>query len=129
MLGTTAEFANGLDNALNAAAITVPAEVKQGLQRIADVPIHFADAMARRAPALQKTADARAPQLRANAATLQALGLQAGESAKVRQGGGCAVLTVALDAAVPDNCLRVAAAHPTTASLGAMFGDISVERA
>ena len=77
----------------------------------------------------QKTADALAPQLRANAATLQALGLQAGESAKVRQGGGCAVLTVALDAAVPDNCLRVAAAHPTTASLGAMFGDISVERA
>lgn len=129
VLGATAEFANGLDNALNAAAITVPAEVKQGLQRIADVPIHFADAMARRAPALQKTADARAPQLRANAATLQALGLQAGESAKVRQGGGCAVLTVALDAAVPDNCLRVAAAHPTTASLGAMFGDISVERA
>ncbi|WP_415033956.1 NADH-quinone oxidoreductase subunit NuoG [Azonexus sp.] len=123
------EFAAGLDNALNGVAIQLPAAQSPALQRIADVPIHFADAMARRAPALQKTADARAPQLRANAQTLAQLGLTVGAQAKVSQGSGSAVLTVALDAAVPDQCLRVAAAHASTATLGAMFGEISVERA
>jgi NADH-quinone oxidoreductase subunit G len=31
------------------------------LQRIADVPIHFADPLARRAPSLQQTRDAARP--------------------------------------------------------------------
>ena len=32
-----------------------------GLARVADVPIHFADMLARRSPALQLTRDATAP--------------------------------------------------------------------
>ena len=50
VLGKGAEFVAGLDNGLNGVAISVPA-ASNLLQRIADVPINFADPMARRAPA------------------------------------------------------------------------------
>jgi NADH-quinone oxidoreductase subunit G len=99
------------------------------LERVSDVPIHFADAIVRRAPSLQLTRDATPPTARMSVATLAALGLQAGDAVRVRQGGGTAELTAARDDGVPANCVRVAAAHPTTAGLAAMFGAISVERA
>jgi NADH-quinone oxidoreductase subunit G len=60
---------------------------------------------------------------------LARLGLKAGDRVRVRQDGGEAVLEVALDEGLADGVLRVAAAHPATARLGAMFGEISVERA
>ncbi len=129
VLGSGKEFAVGLDNELNDVALALPAAANGGLQRIADVPIHFADAMARRAPALQQTADGKAPTLRAAAATLAALGIEAGAMVRVRQGDGVATLLAQADDKVPANCVRVAAAHPTTAMLGEMFGAISVERA
>jgi NADH-quinone oxidoreductase subunit G len=47
----------------------------------------------------------------------------------VTQGRGVAVLAAAIDAKLPDNVVRVSAAHPSTASLGGMFGAISVEKA
>jgi NADH-quinone oxidoreductase subunit G len=33
-----------------------------------------------------------------------------------------------LDTGLPDDCVRVAAAHAATANLGALFGAITVER-
>jgi NADH-quinone oxidoreductase subunit G len=129
VLGDDKEFAAGLDNGLSGVAVALTAVASGGLQRIADVPIHFADAMARRAPALQQTADGKAPILRAAAATLAALGIEAGATVRVRQGDGVATLLAQADDKVPANCVRVAAAHPTTAMLGEMFGAISVERA
>lgn len=60
VLGKDAEFVANLDNGLNGVAIQLPSAV-EGLQRIADVPINFADPMARRSPALQQTADGVAP--------------------------------------------------------------------
>ncbi len=128
VLGKGTEFVSSLDNGLNGVAINLPAAV-EGLQRIADVPINFADPMARRAPALQQTADSVAPTARLNEVTLAKLGLVAGAAAKLRQGQGEAVLNLKLDNGVPDDCVRVAAAHVTTATLGDMFGPISVERA
>ena len=62
-----------------------------------------------------------------NAATLARLKLGEGTAVRVRQGGGEAMLTLALDAGVPDGCVRVAAAHPSTRTLGPMFGPIAVE--
>ena len=56
-------------------------------ERVADVPIYFADPLVRRAPSLQKTRDARAPLARVNAATLAALKLTDGGAARVRQAG------------------------------------------
>ncbi len=100
-----------------------------GLQRVAEVPIYFADALVRRAPALQRTRDAAPPRARMNAALASQLGIAAGEQVSVRQNGGEAILELAIDDTVAPGCLRVAAAHSATAGLGPMFGEISVERA
>lgn len=47
-------FAAGLDNAISDLALSLAPGVG-GLQRIADVPIYFADALVRRGAALQQT--------------------------------------------------------------------------
>ena len=98
-----------------------------GLQRIADVPIYFADGLARRAPALQKTRDAQAPAARKNAVTLAGVGAADGRTVRVKGSEGSAVLNAVLDNTVPDGCVRIAAAHPSTASIGALNDMIVVE--
>jgi NADH-quinone oxidoreductase subunit G len=60
---------------------------------------------------------------------LRSLGVEAGGKVKLKQDGGEAVLEAAVDESLPADCVRVAAGHPATAGLGAMFGAISVERA
>jgi NADH-quinone oxidoreductase subunit G len=107
----------------------VPVAGGATLERVADVPIYFADPIVRRAPSLQETADAAPPRARANRALLARLGLKPGDRVRVRQEGGEALLEVAADDALADGVLRVATAHPATAALGAMFGEIAVERA
>ena len=99
-----------------------------GLERIAEVPIYFTDAIVRRAPALQETSDARAPAARLSVALAQQLGVADGAMVRVTQGSGNAVLEVVIEAGLPDNAVRIAAAHKATATLGAMFGPISVEK-
>jgi NADH-quinone oxidoreductase subunit G len=129
VLGKGVEFVGGLSNDLNGVAIALPTTAADGLQRIADVPINFADPMARRAPALQQTADAVAPAARINEQTLAQIGLAENVQVRVRQGAGEAVLVAKTDNNVPVGCVRVSAAHASTAMLGDMFGSISVERA
>jgi NADH-quinone oxidoreductase subunit G len=60
--------------------------------------------------------------------TLAALGVNAGERVRVRQAGGQAELVAQADAGLAPGCVRIAAAHLSTAALGAMSGDVSVER-
>jgi len=122
--------ADRLDNRVNGLALQLDT-ASPGLERIAEVPIYFADALVRRAPALQKSRDGVLPTARMNAAMLAKFGLTAGDQVRVRQGKGEALLVAALDAGLPDGCVRVAAAHPLTAALGAMSGELqlSVERA
>ncbi|MDR2364556.1 MAG: NADH-quinone oxidoreductase subunit NuoG [Zoogloeaceae bacterium] len=124
-----ADFAAGLDNGLTDASATLAFSETQGLERIADVPIHFADPIARRAAPLAQTADAAPPTARIAAVTLGRLGIQAGETVVVRQGAGSARLVAARDDSVPNGCARVAAGHAATAALGEMFGSIRVEAA
>ena len=100
-----------------------------GIQRIADVPIYFADPLVRRSPPLQKTKDALPPRARMNARLMQNVGVSAGDEVVVRQNGSAAKLRAALDDTVPDECVRIAAAHPSTASLGPMFAELEVEKA
>ncbi|RLJ63474.1 NADH-quinone oxidoreductase subunit NuoG [Sulfurisoma sediminicola] len=126
VLGGKAEFVSGLDNGVDGVAVELPAV--SGIERVADVPIHFADALARRAPSLQATADAAAPTARMNAATLARTGVVAGDMVNIGAGGTVS-LVAQLDAGVPDNCVRIAAAHSATAGLGAMFANVTVERA
>ncbi|HEY5896021.1 MAG TPA: molybdopterin-dependent oxidoreductase, partial [Burkholderiales bacterium] len=103
--------------------------VGSGLQRIADVPIYAADPLVRRSPPLQKTKEAQPPKAWMNSRVMRELGVSAGQPVTVKQGDGTATLAAALDDALPDGCVRVAAAHPATASLGAMSGAVSVQKA
>ncbi len=125
-LGGKPEFVAGLDNAVKPGALQL-ADEASGLQRVADVPIHFADPLVRRAPSLQATKDAVAPTARMNAATLASLGIAAGQQVKVGAGG--TALKAELDAGVPGNCVRIPAAHASTVAVGPLFGSLIVERA
>jgi NADH-quinone oxidoreductase subunit G len=100
-----------------------------GLQRVADVPIYFADAIARRSEPLLRTADAQAPLAHLPASLAEQLDVKSGDKVKVSQGSGSAILVASIDKSLPAGAVRVAAAHPSTATLGAMFGAINVEKA
>jgi NADH-quinone oxidoreductase subunit G len=60
---------------------------------------------------------------------LQKLGVLSGDAVKVNQGKASVHLEVRADDSMPVATARVAAGHPVTAELGAMFGTITVERA
>ena len=110
--------------------LNVPAFTENpSLQRIADVPIYFTDAIVRRAASLQKTSDAAPPLAYLSSTLFAKLGLQVNDKVIVRQGSGSATLKAAIGVGQPDHVVRVAAGHPSTATLGAMFGSIVVERA
>jgi NADH-quinone oxidoreductase subunit G len=97
----------------------------QGIQRIADVPIYFADPLVRRSPPLQKTRDARPPRALMNSRLLAKLGIAAGQPVLVN---GSVKLMAALDDKLPEDCVRIAAAHPLTAALGPMFGAVTLAK-
>jgi NADH-quinone oxidoreductase subunit G len=99
-----------------------------GLQRIGEVPIYAADAIVRRARALQRTRDAAPPVAWMNRALYEKLGLREGDAVRVRQGGGEAVVPAGIDDKLPADCIRLAAARPETAALGPMLGGITAER-
>jgi NADH-quinone oxidoreductase subunit G len=116
---------SGLGNAVSGSFAARGAAAK--LERIAEVPLYAGDPVVRRAPSLQKTAEARASATaRMGAALYASLGLAAGDRVRVRQGGGDAVLVAALDATVPEGCVRVARGLPETAQLGE--GEMTVEK-
>ena len=127
-LGDPTKLAARLDNT-TAAPIQLM-EAATGLQRLADVPIYATDALVRRAPALQATADAKlAAHASLPAALWQQLGLADGDRVRVSQGGASAELPARLDARLDANVVRVPAGLAETATLGAMFGAITVEKA
>jgi NADH-quinone oxidoreductase subunit G len=97
----------------------------QGIQRIADVPIYFADPLVRRSPPLQKTRDARPPRALMNSRLLTRLGIAAGQPVLVND---AVKLMAALDDKLPEDCVRIAAAHPSTAALGPMFGTVTLSK-
>ncbi|HEV3008162.1 MAG TPA: NADH-quinone oxidoreductase subunit NuoG [Burkholderiales bacterium] len=100
-------------------------EKAQGVQRIADVPIYFADPLVRRSPPLQRTRDARPPRAWMNSRVLGTLGVSAGQPVLVN---GSVKLMAALDDKLPDDCVRIATAHPTTAGVGPMFGGVTLAK-
>ena len=125
---------DGLDltsmlNNLTRLALPVPQAENAGLERAADVPLYFTDAIVRRAAALQQTIDAKPPRAVLSSELAQQLGVTDGATVRVKQGSGSAVLACAIDDSQPANVVRIAAGHPSTAVLGAMFGAISVEKA
>jgi len=132
VLGSPGQLASRLDNAIDFVPSAPATAAASGIERIAEVPIYHVDSLVRRAPALQQTNDARRQRATMNAATLAKLNLTAGEFARFVQGDGeraaAAVLTAEVDERVPDGCIRLPAALPTTAGLGAMTGTVTAER-
>ncbi|MCL2875401.1 MAG: NADH-quinone oxidoreductase subunit NuoG [Betaproteobacteria bacterium] len=112
----------------NVAAVEPSAARVEALQRVADVPVYFADPLVRRAPSLQKTADAAAPVARMPLATLTALGVQPTDKVRVKGTGGSVELQVEVDENLAPGCIRIAAAHASTVPLGPLHGELSVER-
>jgi NADH-quinone oxidoreductase subunit G len=89
------------------------------LMRIAEVPMYAVDAIVRRAPSLQKTADNPPPAARLNTAQAGKLGLANGLTVQVVMAQGVARLELVLDERVPDGCVLVPAGHSETSMLGA----------
>ena len=118
-----------LNNRIEGIALKVNSTNSAALQRVTDVPIYFADALVRRANALQKTGDAAIPCARLHGDELQKLGLQPGDTVRVAQGNASVQLKVSRDDRLPPGVVRIAAGHPATAALGPMFGELSLERA
>ncbi len=124
--GLAERIAARLSNATDAGV--QPAAPSSGLERIADVPIYATDPMVRRSAPLQATADAQAPAVGLGAQLWNELGLASGATVRVRQGDATAVLPARLDTGLARDVVRIAAGHPATAMLGAMFGPVSVEK-
>lgn len=99
-----------------------------GIQRIGEVPIYQADPIVRRAGSLQRTRDAAAPVAWMAGVLMEKLGISSGDSVTLKQGEGGVQLPAVRDDKLPADCVRVAAAHPLTAALGEMFGEIVIEK-
>ncbi len=99
-----------------------------GLERIADVPIHFADPLVRRAWSLQRSRDAVTPVAHVHGDTLSANDIPTGARVRLCQGSARIEIEVVVDDCVAPNCVRIASGHDVTAGLGAMSGPISMER-
>jgi NADH-quinone oxidoreductase subunit G len=105
------------------AAVAKPADsmslVAGQLWRLAELPMYRIDALVRRAPALQKTADNPGPVARLHPEQAEKLRLTAGTTVRVVMHEGAARVALELDARVPEGCVWVPAGYPETAGLGA----------
>ncbi len=122
------DIGNHLNNNLKSFDIQISENHAGSIQRIGEVPIYRADPIVRRAESLQMTHDAAAPRAWMSSELLQRLDINAGDNVSVKQGDGTAQLEAACDEKLPANSVRIACAHPNTIALGAMFGEISVEK-
>jgi NADH-quinone oxidoreductase subunit G len=116
-----------LNNRIEPVSVSLAGSDK--LERIGEVPIYQMDAIVRRAPSLQRTADAAPPVARASGMLLEKLGLGSGGMAVIRQGQGSVVIRIGRDDCLPANCVRIPGAHAVTHTLGSLFGELTVERA
>jgi NADH-quinone oxidoreductase subunit G len=124
-----ADISARLDNRTSVVPLTVPGTgIGTGMERIADVPIYFADSLVRRAASLAQTADARLPRARLHPDELARFGLADGANVRVGGANG-AVVPVVGDRGVPVGCLRLPAGHADTVGAGPMSGYVAVERA
>jgi NADH-quinone oxidoreductase subunit G len=120
-----ARLNNRIDLAIGPVAVSPGAD----FERIADVPIYFADPIARRAEALQQTTDAKAPAARLCPADFARLGVAAGGQVRVGRGSDKMTIAASADTGVPAGCIRLSAGHVATVDAGPLCGMLSVERA
>ncbi len=114
----------------NATTATPAAGVRgEGVERFGNLPIYAADALVRNSTSLQLTSDGReAATVGLPTSLWQQLGLAEGDLVRVVQDGGAAQLPARLEVGLPDGVARVPAGLPQTASLGAVFGTVSISK-
>jgi NADH-quinone oxidoreductase subunit G len=123
----SAFVASKLNNGIADLPVKLPAAVG-GIERIGEVSIYAADPLVRRAPSLQKTADAKAARTAALSADLfDKLKLVDGQSVRVTQSNASALLKAVRGAGLPPNTVRISGGLAETAALGALSGILSVE--
>ncbi|HEX7387326.1 MAG TPA: NADH-quinone oxidoreductase subunit NuoG [Castellaniella sp.] len=120
----------GLEDRLSNEIRLAPSVATPGaaLERVAELPIYRTDALVRRAQPLQEHINSAPPRAAMNVATLQSLGLSAGDPVRVSTAYGSVDLEAALDDLVADQAVRIAGAFEQTAALGMGSGEIKVER-
>ncbi|MCP5246707.1 MAG: NADH-quinone oxidoreductase subunit G [Burkholderiales bacterium] len=122
------EVAKYLNNRLANLNINLELKENHAIQRIGEVPIYQSDTIVRRAQSLQQTRDGMSIYAWMPRNLMEQLGINTGNQVKVTQAGSSIQLEAACDEKLPENCVRIACAHPKTFSLGAMFGEISIEK-
>ncbi len=100
----------------------------EGLLRIAETPMYRLDPTLRHAGALQRTADNPPPAVTVHPDTAQRLNLAAGNTVRVRNGTGQAVLPLRADRRVPGNAAYIPAGFPETTPLGGQV-PVTLEKA
>lgn len=127
-------FAKPVQDLLNNGFTATP-EVQQrvplaaALERLADQPIYSSDAIVRRAPALQRTRDAKDATMVGVGQTLWAqLSLQAGDRVVLAQNGHTVEASVLLQPDLADGVLRIATATELSGQLASMFGEVSLSK-
>jgi NADH-quinone oxidoreductase subunit G len=129
------ELRDRVANVAPSAPVQAPLELAQALSdaesifRIGTVPMYSTDALVRRAPALQRTADGVFRGVHINGALARKLQLSDGESAFVRQNGTRMRFAVVVDEDIPDGCAGLASGIVETAGLGPSFGPMNIEKA
>ena len=138
---------NAVDEVMNAAlgGLDIPASLSNrtqvalaqgqtsstnGVERVADLPIYFTDAIVRRAPSLHLTVDSKNAMKAGLSPDLFAkFELKEGDAIKVSQGNQSVVLPATLQKGLAAGVVRIATGTPASAELGSSFGELIVERA
>jgi len=131
-LGDLATIEGRLDNGIDIPSSLVA--VLEGpppttLERLADWPIYATDAIVRRAPSLQATADAGPVRAGLPTALWRSLGLSEPLSwVQIKRGNSSVRLQAYHDPSLAPGTVRVPAGGASTAALGSTFGEVVVER-
>jgi NADH-quinone oxidoreductase subunit G len=126
LLNTALNPLNFEQNGSNAMQTVMTAEGKR-LERLALIPQYRTDPILRRAQSLQQTRSSLSCAAAMSASTLTRLGLTAGAPVVITQGESKAHLIAEIDNSVAENTVRIDSARTETASLGAMYGTVTLQ--
>ncbi|WP_428852522.1 NADH-quinone oxidoreductase subunit NuoG [Imbroritus primus] len=123
------EIASRLDNGAMLDGTRATAGAAQGgIERYSDVAIYHADALVRRADALQLTTLGRQAAFASLPPGLFAqLGLAKGGAVRIQQGAHAVTMPAQLDANLPEGVVRIPAGTEAAARLGSLHGAIQVQ--
>ena len=122
------ELGKYLSNSLRSSVFSLETNREDTIYRIGEVPIYQADPIVRRAQSLQETRDAVSIAAWMTSELMEKIGVIEGDQVSIKQGNEAVLLQVACDDKLPANCVRIPCAHSKTSNLGALFGEILVEK-